>query len=146
MAEQDARLAEEIRRLYWESDLSVKKITERLDITSATLYDALEPAPAGARCTACGGAMTYRNRTARVNGDMTCAGCGRERREDGSERTTSRAGDASDAADPDWVSDAVEDALESTEKVFRDVLLVTVGIVAVLAVGVVGLLSRQRRG
>ena len=144
MAEQDARLAEEIRRLYWESDLSVKKITERLDITSATLYDALEPAPAGARCTACGGAMTYRNRTARVNGDMTCAGCGRERREDGSERPRPGTGDKN--ADPDWVSDAVEDALESTEKVFRDVLLVTVGIVAVLAVGVVGLLSRQRRG
>jgi hypothetical protein len=173
-------LAEELRKLYWESTLSVRKIRDRLDLTSNALYELLEPLPAGTACPVCGGAVGYRNRTTRSNHLGTCLTCGetvRVAEAGGAESTgTADAGpaeaagardaaraagergdagdDAADAAgsgsrdrgDADWVADAVDDALASTERVVRDVAVAAVGLVAVLAVGVVGFFGWRRRG
>ncbi len=139
MDDRDAALSKEVNRLYWDTERSVREVCEALDITSATLYRVLQPLPAGA-CSACGGALGFKNRTARDAGEATCADCA---------ATQEAAPDASRngrPADPDWVADAVDDALASTEKVFREVVVVAAGLVAVLAVGVVGFISRQRRG
>lgn len=172
----------ELYRLYWDSDRSVRQIREELDITSAALYELLEPLPVDAPCHVCGGAVGFKNRTARTNREGICLRCGEVMRvpgEEAEERTSgtagegakgharreardakdesaprrARAADSGDASaradgappqsDPDWVSDAVDDALESTERAVRDVLFVAVGLVAVLAVGVVGLLRRR---
>lgn len=168
-------LAEELRRLYWESTLSVRKIRDRLDLTSNALYELLEPFPADTACPVCGGDVGYRNRTTRTNHLGTCLTCGESVRvaetgaaepadaPDAGPARAAGAGDAADAAnaadasgsagagsgeraDPDWVADAVDDALASTERVVRDVAVAAVGLVAVLAVGVVGFFGWRRRG
>lgn len=68
----------EINRLYWESDLPVSELAERLDISRRSLYDRIDPQPADATCPECGGSMHYRNRTAAANRDAECAACGLE--------------------------------------------------------------------
>ncbi|HSM35460.1 MAG TPA: hypothetical protein VK837_03600 [Longimicrobiales bacterium] len=149
-------LAEELRRLYWESTLSVRKIRDRLDLTSNALYELLEPFPADTACPVCGGAVGYRNRTTRTNHLGTCLTCGETVRvaEADAAEPTDAAGKEGDTADKgsrervdhDWVADAVDDALASTERVVRDVAVAAVGLVAVLAVGVVGFFGWRRRG
>jgi uncharacterized Zn finger protein (UPF0148 family) len=74
----DDASAPEANRLYWESDLSVAAIAERLDTSRRALYDLVEPFPAGAACALCGGAMRFANRTARDRGEAVCADCGAE--------------------------------------------------------------------
>jgi len=206
MEEGQKELTAELYRLYWDSDRSVRQIREELDITSAALYQLLDPLPVDAACHVCGGTVGLKNRTARTNREGVCLRCGevvrlpgeeaegkarregeaeskgqarreaeaeskgQARREAGAEskgQARREAGDAKDDAaarrgqaagsdnasaradgappksDPDWVSGAVDDALESTERAVRDVLFVAVGLVAVLAVGVVGLLRRR---
>jgi hypothetical protein len=185
--------AEELRRLYWDSTLSVREIRDRMDLTSNALYELLEPQPAGAACHVCGGEVGYRNRTTRTNRDGVCLRCGEaakvpeskasgERpaagkksakkdpgaapdRKSADEKAGAAAGkksakkdpgagtgkkspgeDSGGGSDPDWVADAVDDALASTERAFRDVAIVAVGLVAALAVGVVGIFGRRRRG
>lgn len=166
MDEGRKELTAELYRLYWDSDRSVRQIREELDITSAALYELLEPLPVDAACQVCGGAVGFKNRTARTNREGICLRCGEVMRvpaekaaaaeaEDGAateDAVTEDGAAAEDGAgadgappesEPDWVSDAVDDALESTERAVRDVLFVAVGLVAVLAVGVVGLLRRR---
>ncbi len=171
MDDQERELAKEVGRQYWGTTKSVREVCESLDVTSATLYRLLQPLATGEACAACGGALGFKNRTARDAGEATCAECGAvewvrrahagtgaakgaEGKPGGAKGAGDRAGGApgdADAAagngrpsDPDWVSDAVDDALASTEKVFREVVVVAAGLVAVLAVGVVGFLSRRR--
>lgn len=144
MDDREQALAPDINRLYWETGESVRAVCESLDITSSTLYRLLEPLPAGA-CSACGGALGFRNRTARDSGEATCASCGAVEWAAPGVAEPSAEEDGR-PSDPDWVADAVDDALASTEKVFREVVVVAAGLVAVLAVGVVGFISRQRRG
>ncbi|HUG02501.1 MAG TPA: hypothetical protein VML95_11590 [Longimicrobiales bacterium] len=157
-------LAGELNRLYWDGGMSVRQVCEALDITTATLYRLLEPLPSGGRCAACEGALGFRNRTARDGGEATCASCGATAAADADAAKGADAAEGANAAkvadaaegadsagsggraDPDWVADAVDDALASTEKVFREVVVVAVGVVAVLALGVVGFITRQRRG
>ena len=194
MDEGRKELTAELHRLYWDSDRSVRQIREELDITSAALYELLEPLPVDAACHVCGGAVGFKNRTTRTNREGVCLRCGevvrvpgeeaagrarhkagleaegktrgeageeakgqarreaedakddaaaRRARAAGSGDASARADGAPPKSDPDWVSDAVDDALESTESAVRDVLFVAVGLVAVLAVGVVGLLRRR---
>ena len=160
MDEGQKEMTAELHRLYWDSDRSVRQIREELDITSAALYELLEPLPVDAACHVCGGAVGFKNRTARTNREGVCLRCGevvrvpgeeaegKARREPGAEaegkaRREAREEPEGTKSDPDWVSDAVDDALESTESAVRDVLFVAVGLVAVLAVGVVGLLRRR---
>jgi hypothetical protein len=159
--------AEELRRLYWDSTLSVREIRDRMDLTSNALYELLEPQPAGAACHVCGGEVGYRNRTTRTNRDGVCLRCGEaakvpeskvsgERPAAGKKSAKKDPGagtgkkspgeDSGGGSDPDWVADAVDDALASTERAFRDVAIVAVGLVAALAVGVVGIFGRRRRG
>lgn len=165
MDEGQKELTAELYRLYWDSDRSVRQIREELDITSAALYELLEPLPVDDACHVCGGAVGFKNRTARTNREGICLRCGEVMRvpaekaaaaesaadvEDGAAAEDGGAAEDGAGADggppesePDWVSDAVDDALESTERAVRDVLFVAVGLVAVLAVGVVGLLRRR---
>lgn len=74
----DANLAVEANRLYWESDLPVAGIAERLDLSRRALYDAVQPAPAGILCPHCGTELEYGNRTARAAREATCPECGAE--------------------------------------------------------------------
>lgn len=65
----------EADRLYWETDLPVSDIAERLDISRRALYDAIEPRPAGTACPDCGAALVLRNRTAAERGEAECLEC-----------------------------------------------------------------------
>ena len=74
----DATTARELNRLYWESDLSVSEIADRLDISRRALYDGIEPLPAGRPCPECGEELVFRNRTAAENREAECPECGHE--------------------------------------------------------------------
>ena len=74
----DASTETELNRLYWETDASVSEIADRLDISRRTLYDGIEPRPAGQRCPECGAPLGFRNRTALENGEAECPACGYE--------------------------------------------------------------------
>ncbi|MEX0892455.1 MAG: hypothetical protein WEB88_09825 [Gemmatimonadota bacterium] len=74
----DAASAPEANRLYWESELPVAAIAERLDISRRSLYEFIAPCPAPGACPACGGSLGYANRTARDRGMTVCAACGAE--------------------------------------------------------------------
>jgi len=69
---------EELNRRYWESDESVSAIADSLDISRRALYDAIDPRPAGAACTECGGTLGFRNRTSAESREAECQECGRE--------------------------------------------------------------------
>jgi hypothetical protein len=81
MDEQATR--EELNRRYWESDESVSGIADSLDVSRRALYDAIDPLPADATCSACGGALGFRNRTSAENREAECRECGQEVRLDG---------------------------------------------------------------
>ena len=70
--------ARELNRLYWESELSISDIADRLDISRRALYDGIRPYPAGEPCPECGTELGYRNRTALENGEAECPNCGYE--------------------------------------------------------------------
>ena len=74
----DASTETELNRLYWETDASVSEIADQLDISRRTLYDGIEPRPAGERCPECGAPLGFRNRTALENGEAECPACGYE--------------------------------------------------------------------
>lgn len=77
----DDRLAPEANRLYWDSDVSVNQIAERLEISKGRLYEMVRPLPSGLPCPRCGEEMVFPNRTAREKGFLTCAACGLEEEE-----------------------------------------------------------------
>lgn|SRR5690606_17615000 len=74
----DERLADEVSRLYWETDVSVGEIATQLDISRRALYAALRPLPAGERCAECGGELVFMTRSARTDGAAECTTCGHE--------------------------------------------------------------------
>jgi len=74
----DPSTGTELNRLYWETDASVSEIADRLDVSRRTLYDGIEPRPAGERCPECGAPLGFRNRTALENGEAECPACGYE--------------------------------------------------------------------
>lgn len=74
----DERLAAEVNRLYWETDISVGEIANRLGLSRRALYDALRGRPTGSTCPACGAGLVYTNRSRRDAGQATCPDCGLE--------------------------------------------------------------------
>lgn len=72
----DEGLADEVNRLYWESDASVGQIAERLGISRRALYDALTPWPADGVCPNCGAGLVYSNRSRRKADQPECPVCG----------------------------------------------------------------------
>lgn len=66
----------DINRLYWESDLPVAEIAERLGVSRRALYDGIRPRPAGIPCPSCGGELGFRNRRAAESREAECAACG----------------------------------------------------------------------
>lgn len=69
-------------QLYWESDRSVNRIAELLDLSKGTLYGMIRPLAAGLPCPRCTAAMEYLNRTARERGLLVCPDCGLEQGEE----------------------------------------------------------------
>ena len=64
--------------LYWDSDWSVNRIAEELDLSRGALYALIRPQATGIPCPDCDGELQYPNRTARERGLLTCAACGLE--------------------------------------------------------------------
>jgi len=77
----DDRMAPEANRLYWDSDVSVNQIADRLGISKGRLYEVIRPLPSGLPCPRCGEEMVFPNRTAREKGFLTCSACGLEEEE-----------------------------------------------------------------
>lgn len=71
----DANRAE-INRLYWETDRSVGDIAASLGVSRRSLYDSINHLPVDEACPDCGGAMGFRNRTARDAREAECPDCG----------------------------------------------------------------------
>jgi len=67
--------------LYWDSDWSVNRIAEELDLSRGALYALIQPLATGIPCPDCEGELQYPNRTARERTLVTCAGCGLEESE-----------------------------------------------------------------
>lgn len=68
-------LAKVVNRMYWDSDESVNRIADRLDLSKGALYGMIEPAPADGTCLDCGSSLSFGNRTARDRGLAECAAC-----------------------------------------------------------------------
>lgn len=68
-------LAKVVNRVYWDSDESVNRIAERLDLSKGALYGMIEPAPADGTCPDCGSSLSFGNRTARDRGLAECVAC-----------------------------------------------------------------------
>ena len=75
---EEQRIAAEVNRRYWESESSVSDIAEELGVSRRALYSALQPEPAGASCTDCGGELVFVNRSARTGGIAQCSVCAAE--------------------------------------------------------------------
>jgi transposase-like protein len=74
----DDRIAEELSRLYWESDVPVAEIARQLEISKHALYTSLRPTQAPGACPECGEPLYFPHRTARAAGEAECLACGRE--------------------------------------------------------------------
>jgi hypothetical protein len=70
-------LLREANRLYWDSDMSIGRIAERLGWSRRALYEAVLPEPSGVACAECAAPTVYANRSARENRQAVCSGCGR---------------------------------------------------------------------
>lgn len=89
---ESAELATKANRLYWDSDRSVNQITEDLAMSKGSLYEVVEPRPAGMACPRCAEEMAYPNRTARDRGFLNCPACGFEEEESELEEAWSERG------------------------------------------------------
>ena len=65
-------------RLYWDSERSVNRIAEELDVSKGTLYGMIQPLRSGLPCPECRTELDYPNRTARDRGFLACPACGLE--------------------------------------------------------------------
>jgi predicted RNA-binding Zn-ribbon protein involved in translation (DUF1610 family) len=74
----DAALLEEANGLYWDSDLSVNQIADRLDVSKGRLYQMILPEATGLSCPLCGTDADYPNRTAKEKSKVLCSECGFE--------------------------------------------------------------------
>ena len=68
-------LARVVNRMYWDSDESVNRIAEQLDLSKGALYGMIEPAPADRTCPDCTSPLSFGNRTARDRGLAECVPC-----------------------------------------------------------------------
>ena len=82
---EEQRIAAEVNRRYWESDSSVSEIAAEVGVSRRALYSALQPEPAGASCTDCGGELVFVNRSARTSGLAQCSVCAAEQSVDTNE-------------------------------------------------------------
>ena len=98
MPGEDERLAEEVSRLYWETDASVGEIAAQLDISRRALYAALRPLPAGERCGECGEGLVFMTRSARDEGAAECPACGIEQRVGASSGAAAASGAGAESA------------------------------------------------
>lgn len=71
----DRQAIDEANRLYWDSDVSVADIADRLGWSRRALYDAIEPLPTDASCDQCGAPLVFLNRSARSSATTTCVSC-----------------------------------------------------------------------
>jgi hypothetical protein len=71
--------------LYWESDLSVNQIADKLDISKGMLYGLIRPRPTGLSCPICGDELVHPNRTAKERGLVGCGRCSWQGPEDEAE-------------------------------------------------------------
>lgn len=78
MPDDREKLVAEVNRLYWDTDIPVTEMAEKLGISRRTIYDMLIPTAAHESCPECGGALVYPNRSARLSGEATCSVCGRQ--------------------------------------------------------------------
>lgn len=69
---------ERLNDLYWNSSKTVDEIVNEMGVGRNTLYGAVRPMSAEARCATCGGDLEYTNRTDRAASVATCASCGIE--------------------------------------------------------------------
>lgn len=74
-AKQDEGAARKANELYWDSDISVNQIAEKLDLSKGRLYGLLVPLPTGDPCPDCGEETGYTNRTARDRKQPMCSFC-----------------------------------------------------------------------
>ena len=70
--------ADQINDRYWNSDQTVDRLVEEMEISRSSLYAAVRPVPAGVSCDRCGERMVFSNRTNRANELATCRACGNE--------------------------------------------------------------------
>lgn len=75
MTIEPSELAKVVNRMYWDSDDSVNRIAERLDLSKGALYGLIEPAPTDGTCPDCGSSLSFGNRTARDRGLAECIAC-----------------------------------------------------------------------
>jgi len=64
--------------LYWDSQWSVNRIAEELDLSKGTLYGLIRPLPSGLTCPDCSQEAVYPNRTAKDREMVACPSCGWE--------------------------------------------------------------------
>ena len=149
MSMDEERLADEVSRLYWETDASVGEIAAELDISRRALYAALRPLPAGERCTECGGELVFMTRSARTEGAAECAACGREQDVAATAAAAAEGGAAGDLSGGEeatgaGVAEGYGAAFGTEQRGWRGVLIAAAAL-AGIAVGVVGTMRVLRR-
>jgi hypothetical protein len=78
----DRETADMANELYWNSDRSVNKIADEMDLSKGTLYGMILPWQSGLSCPACTQEVVYANRTMKEKGQVSCPSCGWEGSED----------------------------------------------------------------
>ncbi len=78
----DRETADKANELYWNSDRSVNKIADEMDLSKGTLYGMILPLQSGLSCPACTQEVVYANRTTKDKGLVSCPSCGWEGGED----------------------------------------------------------------
>ena len=77
MTVEPTELARVVNRMYWDSNESVNRIAQQLDLSKGALYGMIAPAPADGTCLNCGSRLSFGNRTARERGLAECVACAR---------------------------------------------------------------------
>lgn len=77
--EQNAAVATEVNRLYWETEKSVAEIANQMSVSRRALYELIEPMPSGMKCSRCNAELYYSNRSAKAAGIARCLICGNEK-------------------------------------------------------------------
>lgn len=75
MTQQEESVAR-ANELYWDTDMSVNRIADELDLSKGALYERIEPLSTGRSCPDCGEAAGIANRTDRDRRRASCEACG----------------------------------------------------------------------
>ncbi len=129
MNELDRRTVEEANRLYWDSDVSVADIADRMGWSRRALYDAIEPLPTDAACAVCGTPLVFLNRSARSSATASCIAC------------TAREEDANGGADGVTTEDAEMARAYAAEARDRRERIVAAGSAGLIGAGVAAALT-----